>query len=141
MPNVYLRTITNHFQDVRLVSLRTWKRAAEISPRDHGGPYVALQEGYSPEDITMSPDEFILGRSGKWLSLSHFYRLPVADRQAEFVFGTAAEIMQMMSNLPSKPTMFGRATQETPPASAEEDEMAAAIRAGKKPSDPKSEAG
>jgi hypothetical protein len=132
MANVYLRTITNHFQDVRLVSLRTWKKAAEINPKDHGGPYVALQEGFSPEDLTLTAEEFILGRSGKWLSLGHFFRLPVADRQAEFVFGTAAEVMQMMSNLPSKPVMFGKLAEENAaPATPENDEMAAAIQTAK----------
>jgi hypothetical protein len=52
--------------------------------------------------MTLTPDEFVLGRSGKWLSLGHFFKMPVPDRRAEFVFGTAAEVMQMMSDLPSK---------------------------------------
>jgi hypothetical protein len=34
MSNVYLRNITNSFQDVRLVSLASWRQAAEITPRD-----------------------------------------------------------------------------------------------------------
>ena len=56
-----------------------------------------MQEGYDPEDMKMIADEFVLGRSGKWLSLGHFYKMPVPDRRAEYVFGTAAEVMQMMS--------------------------------------------
>jgi hypothetical protein len=132
MANAYLRTITNRFQDVRLVSLRTWKKAAEINPRDHGGPYVALQEGFSPDDMTLTAEEFILGRSGKWLSLGHFFRLPVGERQAEFVFGTAAEVMQMMSDLPSKAVMFGKmSAEEMAEAPPENDDMAAAIQTAK----------
>ena len=66
MSNIYLRNITNSFQDVRLASLASWRQASEFSPRDRGGPYVVLQEGYDPEDPKVIADEFVLGRSGKW---------------------------------------------------------------------------
>src|SRR5580765_2622373 len=89
MSNLNLRNITNSFLDVRLVSLKSWRQANEISPRDKGGPYVVLQEGYDAQDLTMTPDEFVLGRSGKWLSLGYFFKMPVAERREEFVFGTA----------------------------------------------------
>jgi len=132
MSNVYLHNITNHYQDVQLVSLASWRRAAEISPRDRNGPYVVLQQGFDPADMKMTADEFILGRSGKWLQLGRFYRLPVPDRRDEFVFGTAAEVVQVMNDLPSKVAILGRAEKEEdaplPPGS---DEMAAAIQAGK----------
>jgi hypothetical protein len=128
--NVNLHNITNNFLDVRLASLASWKQANQIYPRDRGGPYVILQEGFDPEDLTMTPDEFILGRSGKWLSLSFFYQMPVPERREEFVFGTAAEIMQMMSGLPSKPQVVRVKAQKDAPAPAKTDEMAAAIRAG-----------
>ena len=125
----YLRTITNSFQDVHLASLASWKQASQIIPRDRGGPYVVLQEGYDPEDLTVTPDEFVLGRSGKWLSLTHFFRMSVPERRAEFVFGTAAEVMQMMSNLPSKAQIIrpGAVADDAP--ASETDEMAEALRA------------
>jgi hypothetical protein len=132
MSNPNLRNITNHFLDAHLVSLASWKRANEISPRDRNGPYVVLQEGYDPEDMRMIAEEFILGRSGKWLSLGLFYKLPVPERRAEFVFGTAAEVIQMMSDLPPKIQMFARTdTQQGGPAEPGTDELAAAIQAGK----------
>jgi hypothetical protein len=132
MSNLNLHNITNSFQDVRLASLASWKQANEIMPRDRGGPYVVLQEGYDPEDPKMTADEFVLGRSGKWLSLSHFYRMPVPERRAEFVFGTAAEVMQMMSNLPPKVELIRPgAPGEAAPANAETDEMTAALKAGR----------
>jgi len=132
MSNANLRNITNSFQDVRLVSLSSWKQASEISPRDRGGPYVVLQEGYDPEDMKFIADDFVLGRSGKWLSLGLFYRMPVPDRRAEFVFGTAAEVMAMMRDLPSRVQIVRPgAAPETTPAAAEPDEMAAAFQAGK----------
>jgi hypothetical protein len=131
MSNPNLRNITNHFQDAHLVSLASWRNANEILPRDRNGPYVVLQEGYDPEDMRMLADEFILGRSGKWLSLGLFYKLPVPERRAEFVFGTATEVIQMMSDLPSKVVMFARPqTQEAGSPQPASDEMIAAIQAG-----------
>src|SRR5215203_3092817 len=124
MSNAILYNITNNFLDVRLASLASWRAANEFIPRDHGGPYVVLQEGYDPEDPLVRPDEFILGRSGKWLSLSSFYKMPIAERREEFVFGTAAEVMQMMRDLPSKPQVIRTgAPSEVAPASQQPDEM------------------
>jgi hypothetical protein len=132
MSRASLQNITNSFHDVRLASLATWRRASEITPCDRGGPYVVTQEGYDPEDPKVIPNEFVLGRSGKWLSLPDFYRMPESERRAGFVFGTAAEVMKLMSDLPSKvevlrPGPVGPATSAAP----ESDEMAAALRAGK----------
>ena len=132
MANLNLRNITNSFQDVRLASLASWSKANEITPRDRGGPYVVTQEGYDPEDPKVIADEFVLGRSGEWLSIGLFYKMPVAERRAEFIFGTAAEVMEMMGKLPSKVVIVrpGNAS-EAAPAGAEPDEMAAALQAGK----------
>src|SRR4051812_34260225 len=131
--NASLHNITNHFLDVHLVSLSSWRQASEIFPRDRRGPYVVLQEGYDPNDYKMRADEFILGRSGKWLSLGWFYRMPVAERRAEFVFGTVGEVMQMMSDLPTQVVLFDRSALEAPePGAAVDDPMMAAIEAGKK---------
>jgi len=133
MDQANLRSITNCFLDVRLASLASWKQASEFNPRDAGGPYVVTQEGYDPQDPKMIGQEFILGRSGRWLPLSIFYRMPIPERREEFVFGTAGEIMQLMADLPNKVTVFrgdGKETEEEPAAPGT-DEMAAAIKAGK----------
>ena len=136
MSNVNLRNITNSFQDVRLVSLSSWRQAHEITPRDRGGPYVVLQEGFDPEDLTLTADEFVLGRSGKWLSIYYFYKMSVPERRTEFVFGTAAEVMQIMEQLPSKAALL-RPGSKDPSSSAphaDSDEMIAALKAGQKES-------
>jgi hypothetical protein len=132
MSNINLRNITNSYQDVRLGSLASWKaRADEFIPHDPNGPYVVTQEGYDPDDATFTPDEFILRRSGEWLSLSSFYQLPEPDR-AEFVFRTAAEVMQVMNDLPSKVRILRPGAKEkAAPAPAEGDEISAAIHKGK----------
>src|SRR6185436_9769502 len=128
MSNMNLRNITNSFQDVRLGSLASWSRAQEFSPHDLGGPYVVTQEGYDPDDAKVTPDEFILRRSGEWLSLSFFFQMPELDRP-EFVFRTAAEVMQILSGLPSK-VQITRPCAETKaaPATAEVDETAAVLQ-------------
>jgi len=132
MGNENLRNITNSFRDVRLVSLASWRAASEFMPRDRGGPYVVLQDGFDPEDLTITADEFVLGRSGKWLSLSYFYQMSVPERRAEYVFGTAAEVMRMMGDLPSKAELLRPSDKEKQAAPAPEaDEMAAALKAGK----------
>jgi hypothetical protein len=132
MSNLNLHNITNNFQDARLVSLRSWRRAGEIAPRDRGGPYVVLQEGYDPQDMKMIPMEFLIGRSGQWLPLAHFYKMPAPERRAEFIFGTAAEVMQLMGALPSRPAILGRDTRGTIEPKPDDEEIAAAIEAWKK---------
>jgi hypothetical protein len=133
MPNIYLRNLTNSFQDVKLLSLSTWRQANEIMPRDPHGPYVVTQEGYDPEDLTVTPDEFVLGKSGKWLSLGYFFNMPIPERRAEFVFGTAAEVIQVMSNLPPKVVLFRPAESQTGSKTPPEwDEMAASFQKQKK---------
>src|SRR5437899_897861 len=130
MSNLNLRTISNHFLDVHLVSLSSWHQAHEIIPRDRNGPYVVLQEGYDPADTKMTAAEFILGRSGKWLHLAYFYKLPVPERREEFVFGTVAEVMQMMNDLPSRVQIMGRPDTEAAAPAAGKDPLAEAIEAG-----------
>ena len=131
MNNMDLRNITNNFRDVRLGSLASWSRADEFIPHDPGGPYVVTQEGYDPEDPKLTADEFILRRSGEWLSLSFFFQMPEPDRP-EFVFRTAAEVMQLMNDLPPKVQIIRPGAKEkAAPAPAEVDEMAAALQKGK----------
>ena len=130
--NVNLRNLTNSFLDVRLVSLASWQQAAEISPRDRNGPYMVIQEGYDPEDLTVTAHEFVIGRSGKWILLAHFFRLPVVERRAEFVFGTAAEVIQMMNGLPSQATILGGAgAGQTTSAETAPDDMMNVFQAAK----------
>ena len=131
MSNINLRTITNNFQDVRLGTLASWTaRADEFIPHDSGGPYVVTQEGYDPDDAKMTPDEFILRRSGEWASLSLFFQLPEPDR-AEFVFRTAAEVMHLMNNLPPKVQILRPGAREkATPAPTEAGEIPAALQKG-----------
>lgn len=94
--------LSNHFTACRLISLAKHRLAAEIVPRDTHGPYIVMQHGYAPGDATMKSADYILGRSGAWLGTHWFIRMPVAERRKEFIFGTMAEVMEMMENLTSK---------------------------------------
>jgi hypothetical protein len=94
--------LSNHFSACRLISLAKHKAAAEIVPRDTHGPYIVMQHGYAPGDATMRAADYILGRSGAWLGTHWFIRLPVPERRKEFIFGTIAEVMELMENLTSK---------------------------------------
>jgi hypothetical protein len=121
------RALTNHFLDVRLVSLSSWRFAREIEPRDSAGPYMIAQEGYAPEDLHMRLGEFVLGRSGQWLAVATLLKLPVATRRAEFVFGTSAEVMQLFSTLPTKVSMWSSDIAPPPDGPTDTDDFHSAF--------------
>jgi len=114
----FAQRLSNHFSASRLISLAKLKSASEFVPRDLNGPYVVLQHGYDPADPTMRPADFLLGRSGSWLGTHWFFRMPVPERRKEFVFGTLAEVMELMENLTSQVSVISgqpdSASEETP---------------------------
>jgi hypothetical protein len=97
-----LRILTNAYFDVRLISLKDWPRASEFETRDPGGPFVIVQEGFAPDDVEAEPDEFVLARCGQWLPIAFFLGIPLEQRCADFVFGTMAELIELLESLPSK---------------------------------------
>jgi len=131
-----LHSITNDYQDVRLVSLKGWKRANEVSPRDNGGPYVVIQEGYDPEDLKMDYDEFLLGKSGEWITVGVFYRLPADLRVQEFVFGTAAEVIGLMENLTGRAEVYGKGDSLMPQEPVATDDLSQIFQQSKEQKTP-----
>ena len=93
------QALSNDVSSARLISLTKLEIAAEIEPRDLHGPYVILQTGYVPGDLAMKAADYLLGRSGEWLALHWFIRLPATERNDEFVFGTVAEAMIVLEEL------------------------------------------
>jgi hypothetical protein len=93
------RVLTNDPSAARLISLAKLAMAAEVDPRDTHGPYVIMQTGYVPGDLTMNAADYLLGRSGSWLAFHGFIRIPVQERRAEFVFGTVSEVMAVLEDL------------------------------------------
>ncbi|MES2692879.1 MAG: hypothetical protein V4773_05355 [Verrucomicrobiota bacterium] len=98
----FANRLSNHFSAARLLSLAKHKGASEFANRDTNGPYIIMQHGYEPGDPAMRPGDYILGRSGAWLGTHWFIRLPVPERRKEFLFGTVAEVMELMESLTSK---------------------------------------
>ncbi|QJE95686.1 hypothetical protein [Luteolibacter luteus] len=94
--------LSNHFSACRLISLAKLKAASEILNKDSNGPYLIMQHGYEPGDASMRAGDYLLGRSGAWLGTHWFIRMPVQDRRKEFLFGTVAEVMELMETLTSK---------------------------------------
>jgi hypothetical protein len=131
--NLKLRCITNNFPDVRLASLASWREANAIFLRDRGGPYIVTQKGCDPEDLTRTTDEFVLSRSGQWLSLGLFFGMSIAERWKGFVFATAGEVLRLMCELPPGAVVWRPALHAVEAvASIETDEMAAAYHFSKK---------
>jgi len=132
MSNPNLRNITNHFLDA------IWSashRGTERMKSHHAiatGPMSSCRKVTTLETCECSPmnSSWVDQANGCLSACSN--KLPVPERRAEFVFGTAAEVIQMMSDLPSKVVMFARPeTQDAGPPQPGTDEMAAAIQAGK----------
>jgi hypothetical protein len=93
------RPLSNDASAARLISLTKLEIAAQIESHDLHGPYVILQTGYAPGDLSMKAADYLLGRSGEWLALHWFLSLPVSDRNDEFVFATVAEAMIILEEL------------------------------------------
>ncbi|MCC6232282.1 MAG: hypothetical protein IT580_06530 [Verrucomicrobiales bacterium] len=128
-----VRALSNHFQAVRLVSLHTWSAAAEIPDRDAHGPYMVVQGAYHPDDLTLTPDQFVLGRSGAWLQVGLFFQLPLPERRAEYLFATAAAVMEVMRDLPPKPVVLdanAAVRGQTDDTAAPPDDLRAAFEIG-----------
>lgn len=115
------RALTNDPSAARLISLAKLALASQVQTRDARGPYVIVQTGHAPGDHTSKDVDHLLGRSGEWLALHWFIRLPVHERNAEFVFGTANEVMTFMETLTGEVVVItGREDSST--SSPEEDE-------------------
>jgi hypothetical protein len=124
------RKLSNNFDAVQLLSMRKLSMAAEFHHCDHGGPYIVMQTGYDPEDPTMTPEEFLLGRTGAWLATKWFIRMPIAERRQQYVFSTAAEVVELMENLPHQVRLSRPGQQADEGAPPEDDPLNDLVRGG-----------
>jgi hypothetical protein len=99
------RNLSNDFQDVRLLSLHTWPDAPALRDSGGHGPYVVMQKAIDPEDLRATVEDFILGKSGRWLPLYLFQKLPQDLRREQFIFAAAAEVIEVLQGLTGKPTI------------------------------------
>ncbi len=112
--------LTNNFDSARLLSLKNLKQASEIPGCDRNGPYVVMQHAYDPEDPTMTPEDFLLGKSGAWLATKWFVGLPVDQRRKEFIFATSTEVIALLEDLTHGVAITR--PQGSPPEAAEGDD-------------------
>lgn len=115
------RSLRNDFQAVHLYSLRHWPEAIDHAPPESGGPYVIIQTGIDPDNPGADVDHFILGRSGRWISLSVFRRLSREFRRENYLFSMAAEAIEALQGLVGRPEI-----DRDPPGSDENGTMEAA---------------
>lgn len=99
------RTLSNDYQDVRLFSLHTWRDAASLQASPGHGPYVVMQTAIDPDNLRTVVEDFILGRTGRWLPMDHFRQLPQETRRELFVFSAASEVIEVLRGLLGKPTI------------------------------------
>jgi len=123
--------LTNDYLNVRLISLARWCQAGEIQPRDQRGPYIVAQEGYDPADPHAAADEFVLGRDGRWVPLARFFAAPREERRRHFVFGTAAEVMQLLAHLPAHAEVAQGVGERATEADPEAQELRTVIEAAR----------
>jgi hypothetical protein len=71
----------------------------------------------------MRSHEFILGRSGAWLAMHWFVRMPIPERREEFIFGTVNEVMELMQSLIGPVQVIRERPDEIEEDSPEDEEL------------------
>lgn len=99
------RNLSNDFQDVHLYSLHTWPEAGAFRDPNGNGPYIVMQTGIDPEDLRATVEDFILGKTGRWLPMYLFQQLSKELRREQFIFAAAADVIEVMQGLAGKPVI------------------------------------
>jgi hypothetical protein len=95
--------LSNDFQRVRLFRVVTHTAFDQASSAEVRGPYIILQKGIDPTDVTATSEEFILSRSGRWFPFHLFHQLPPQRRRGLFLYPNAAEAVSVLQQLPGSP--------------------------------------
>ena len=108
--------LSNSFRSVRLLALREFPKAA-----DHGsGPFLVVQKGIDPSSLDIEPHLFVLCRHGTWIRVEALEPLSWEQGQQLALFPVAADVIEMLGRLPSKPVVEA-APPPQPPAPASTD--------------------
>lgn len=68
------------------------------------GPFFIRQLGNSPGNASLSNDPYLLRKDGVWVLTLRVYTLSEADQQ-QFMYDTAAEVMQVLDGLDGPPVI------------------------------------
>lgn len=91
-----LRTITNHHKDMDV-----W----DIDPSPDRGPFVVVQEGCAPGDVTAKSKVFALRRDGTWADAAYYLAGEGTGSFEEIMFLTTAEVMELLQRLAPNPSV------------------------------------
>lgn len=94
-----VRNLSNSFLAVRLLALHEFPDTADLGV----GPFLVVQHGIDPSNPCLEPDHFLLTRDGAWLPIVAFLGLPLQERRDRACFPDAAEVMNLLEQLPPRP--------------------------------------
>lgn len=92
-------TLSNDFRDVQLYSLHEWPEAPALRGPDGRGPFIVMQRAIDPQDLRSTIEDFVLGKSGRWLPMYLFQQLPKEVRREEYLFPGAADAIRVLEGL------------------------------------------
>lgn len=96
--------LSNSFLAVRLIALHEWPAMA----MQGSGPFLVAQRALDPEDPSLDADDFLLTRGGTWLRFEMFLGLDWGLAREEACFDSAAEVMNLLEQLPPKAQVESR---------------------------------
>ncbi|MFN0066949.1 MAG: hypothetical protein ACKVYV_04860 [Limisphaerales bacterium] len=98
--------LTNDWRVCRLLDLRHLPVRRRVNlPPGTDGPFWVLQRACLPE--SPEPEEFLLTRDGRWLSLTVAACLDEDDHDRLVIFTRAAEVMAVLAGLGPEASLAG----------------------------------
>lgn len=104
--------LSNSFRAVRLLALREFPKNADQG----SGPFLVVQKGIDPDSLDVEPRLFVLCKHGAWIRVEALEPLTWEEGQQLALFQVAAEVIELLGRLPSKPVV-----EATPPPPAPTD--------------------
>lgn len=91
-----LRTITNHYHDFEVV---------DLDPSRDRGPFVVVQEGCAPGEMTATSKVFVLRRDGSWADAAYYLAGKGRTQLTEIMFEDTREVMKLLQQLAPRPVV------------------------------------
>lgn len=109
------RALTNNYKDCHLVRL---------DANDPTSPFIVMQEGFAPGDITARMRMFYLQRDGMWIDEIGRSTLPDSE-SGDVVFENMADVVKLLGSQLGKPVV-----REVPVTPADIEAYIARLRGG-----------
>ena len=82
--------LTNSYQKIKMFNLHL--------ADDGKGPFILAQDGYAPDDETLTTRPFLLRNDGTWVLSYHFACLPKKE-QWRFAFESMVEVVKILEEI------------------------------------------